>query len=161
MALVQATLASQLANLSPTDNEASAITTITNAYITFMSTAGAGPIPIIPLGLQSTPKLAMMGALTGLSSDGQGAQKLQDGITAFWAAMIPLAATLFPTAILIVPPPTLSTIASLLTPIFIANTQGSLDLVSCANNVATILYTSSIGGLATIVVPPPTVVPIL
>jgi len=161
MALLQSVLASQLANLTPVDNEISAITTLTNAYITFMSTAGAGPIPIIPLALQSTPKTAMMAAMTGLSQSGAGANSIASGIQAFWAAMVPLAATLFPTAVLIVPPPTLSTIASLLTPVFIANTQGSLDLASCANSVATILYTNSIGGLATIVIPPPTVVPIL
>lgn len=152
MPLNPSTLANQLANMTPTDSEIEAIGKFTDAYIAFMSEAQCGPYPIIPAALQGTPKTAMMGAMTGMST--AGAASIQLGITAFWGAMVPIAITLFPTATVIVPPPTLATISGLLIPVFTANTSGKLELQPACTTIASVIYTGSLGGMAAIMIPP-------
>jgi len=161
MPLIQATLAAGLANMTPTDQESVAVEKLASAYVDFMSTAQAGPVPIVPLSLQSLPKAAFIAAATGLSNSGQGAQKIADAVNAFWAAMVPLASTLFPTATVLTPPPSISTLSALLPPIFLANTQGNLDLTAAANTIAAAIYGVSQGGQAIIALPPPTAFPIV
>lgn len=147
MALVPATLAAGLSGLSPTDKEAVAINTIATAYTNFMSTAMAGPIPIIPAGLQAA-KTAMIGAMSGLSNQNNGAQSIANGVNAFWGVMAGAAAALFPTATSLTPPPTVSLIATALPGVFASNVSGKLDLASCANTVAAVIASNSLGGIA-------------
>ncbi len=159
MPLNPSTLSNQLKNMTPTDQETIAISRFADAYISFMSEAQCGPIPIVPIALQSAPKAAMIAAMTGMST--AGAASIQAGITAFWGAMVPLAATLFPSALVITPPPTLAGLSALLLPVFAANTTAKLDLDASCSAIATVIYTGSLGGMATIPTPTPTPTPIL
>lgn len=161
--MISSNLANALASDPNVGDEASAITNFVNAWVTYFSTATAGAVPIVSPLLQGTPATAMIGAMTGLSQSNNGATAISNGITAFWAAMIPLATTLFPTATALTPPPTLSTIAGLLVPVFLANTQGSLPAAACYNNIATALHTVNIaGGIAILLIASvPTPTPIL
>ncbi len=159
MPLLPATLAGGMSSMTPTESEASAIALFADAYVLFMSTAQCGPIPIVPAALNSAPKAAMIAAMSGFSTD--GATAIQNGCLAFWGAMVPLAATLFPSALVLSPPPPLSGLAASLTPVFLSNTQGNLDLASACQSIALAIYTSSLGGLATIPMPAPTPTPIL
>ena len=170
MPLTPSTLANQLQNMTPTTSELEAITRFTDAYIAFMSESVVTlvpPIPIVPIGLQGAPKTACIAAKTGLSID--GATAIQSGLIAFWGAMMPLAATLYPTATLLVPPaaflPGATILSPLLTTVFAANVQGQLSLADCCTAIASVIYTASLGGTATVplLVPPftPTPTPIL
>ncbi len=160
MPLNPSTLANQLKNMTPTKSEIEAIGKFTDAYIAFMSESSVGGlVPIVPSALQGTPKTACMAAMTGLSTT--GAVAIQTGLLAFWGAMVPLAATLYPTATLIVPPIPLSTLAPLLITVFAANTLAKLSLNDSCVAVASVIYTASLGGLATIPTPTPTPLPIL
>ena len=159
MVMTSVVLANQFASLPNVDNEADAITNMTNAFITFFSDMSCGGIPCIPAVLQTTPKTAMSAAMVGLST--AGATAIQSGITAFWTACVPLAATIFPTAILIVPPPTISTVAVTILPVGQANISGNLDKITACNAMALAIYPLMLGGTATLVLPPPTPTPIL
>lgn len=160
MPLNPTTLSNQLQNMTPTTSELIAIGRFVDAYIAFMSESSVGGlVPIVPAGLQGAPKAACTAAMTGLST--AGATAIQSGLLAFWGAMVPLAATLYPTATLIVPPPPLASLAPLLTAVFAANTQSQLSLADSCTAVASVIYTASLGGLATIPTPAPTPTPIL
>jgi len=163
MVMLSSTLASSLASNPNVDNEAAAITNFTNSWVTYFSTATAGVVPIVSPLLQGTPAAAMIGSMTGLSQANNGANAISSGITAFWTAMIPLAATLFPTAVSLTPPPAISTIATALVPVFLANTQGNLDVATCYQNIATALNAINIaGGIAVLIIASvPTPTPIL
>ncbi len=154
MALIPSVLAAGLKNLNPTMQEIDAVNAIASAYNDFISGAMAGPVPIIPAAL-SAAKAAMIGSLTGVSNSGGAATVISNAVTAYWGVMAGAGAALFPTAISITPPPTLSLIGTLLGPIFTANTQGKLSLSDCADNVANVIATNSNGGIA-IFPPPPT-----
>lgn len=163
MAMLAKTLADSLASNPNTNNENSAIAAFTSSWITYFSTATAGVVPIISPLLQTTPQSAMIAAMTGLSQSGNGAIAISNGIYAFWGAMAPLAASLFPTAISLVPPPAITTIASALVPVFLSNTQGNLDASICYLNIANALNTiNTAGGIALLIIAGiPTPVPIL
>lgn len=160
MPLNPTTLANQLVNMTPTTSELTAIGRFTDAYIAFISESSVGGIvPIVPAGLQGTPKSACIAAMTGLSVN--GATAIQNGLLAFWGAMVPLTATLYPTSTLLVPPVPLASLAPLLVNVFAANTSAQLDLNASCQAVASVIYTASLGGLATIPTPTPTPTPIL
>ncbi len=160
MALIPSTLTAGLSQLQSTTDEASAINVIVSSYINFMSSAMCGPIPIVPAALHTTPKLAAMAALTGFSQQNQAATSISNAIAGFWAAMVPLAATLFPTATVITPPPTVGTIGGLANVVFSANTSGNMSLPQAAQTLAQVIYGCSQGGMATIPTPTPTPTPI-
>lgn len=150
------TLKNGIGQMMNVNVEAQAIATFVDAYIQFVSTATAGIVPIVPAALQTAPKVAMIGAMSGLSKN--GAQAIQAGVAAFWAACVPLAATLFPTALLLTPPAAVAGLSGLLTGVFTANTQGQLPLDACAQNMATAIFTGSQGG--TVTLPPSVITPI-
>ena len=157
MALVQATLANQLENLTPTGVEATAINALATAWDTYFQGASVTGVPITA-GVTATAKTAMMGALAGMSVPNAGAAKIQAGITAYWATLVPLFATLWvipPNVVTaLTPPPTLAGIAAALTSVFASNTSSQATLAQAAANVAAALHTS--GGLGAIaVVQPP------
>ncbi len=159
MPLLPATLGGAMTSMTPTESESEAISRFADAYVVFMSTAQCGPIPIVPAALSGTPKAAMIAAMTGFSTD--GATAIQNGTLAFWGAMVPLSATLFPSSLVLTPPPPLAGLGSLLTPVFQANKEGNLDLASACQSIALVIYTNSLGGLAVIPMPAPTPTPIL
>lgn len=163
MVMIPTTLSSGLAANPNVNNEAAAISGFVTAWISYFSTATAGVVPIVSPLLQTTPKIAMIQAMTGFSQASNGATAISNGITAFWAAMVPLATTLFPTATVLTPPPTLSTIPGILAPIFLSNTQGSLAEAACYQLIATALHTVNIaGGIAILLIASvPTPTPIL
>jgi hypothetical protein len=150
MAMLQATLASQLQNMTPTDQEATAITNLVNAYGTFASTAAAGAA-VIPAANVNSGKAAMQAALTGMSQSGQAATKIGAAVQAFWvAAIVPP----WPPAVSGVAPPNAG-LAGLLATTFTNNTDGDLTLAQAANAVATDMYNQAIiGGLMNIPPPP-------
>ena len=159
MVMSSIVLANQFAALPNASDEATAITNMTNAFITFFSDMSCAGIPCIPAVLQTTPKTTMAAAMVGLST--AGAASIQAGIIAFWGACVPLAATIFPTATLIVPPPSISTVAAVILPVGQASIAAGLDKVSACNAMAAAIYPLMLGGTATITVPPPTPLPIL
>ncbi len=162
MVMIASTLASGLASDPNVDNEAAAINGFATAWNTYFSTASAGLVPIIP-ALLTTCQQAMIASMTGLSQSNNGAQAISNGITAYWGSVAALGTTLFPTATAVTPPPTLSTIPGILTPIFLANTQGNLDATTCYQQIATALHTVNIaGGIAILLIASvPTPTPIL
>lgn len=151
-------LATQFAMLPNASDEPTAITNMTDALITFFSDMSCAGIPCIPAVLQTAPKVAMSAAMVGLST--AGAASIQAGIVAFWGACVPLAATIFPTATLIVPPPGISTVAATILPVGIASIAGNLDKPTACNAMAAAIYPLMLGGTALITLPPPTSLPI-
>jgi hypothetical protein len=158
MALVQSTLANQLANMTPVNNEPAAIQNFANAYNAYASQAAAAGIQLSP-AIASTAKSTMAGAMTGLST--AGAAAIMSGVTAYWAAVVSGSAASFTAAILITPPVGLATLAPALIAVFASNTSGKLSLQQAANALATVLHTASLGGTATFPGSPPIVSPIM
>ncbi len=156
MALVQATLASGLVNLAPTDVEATAAQNFADAWETyFMGASVAG----VPVGALSGAKSAMVGALTGMSAPAAAAASFQAGVIAFWGVIAASAASLWvmppntvPSA---TPPPTLSAISAALTAVFASNSADPTKTIAqAAASIAAVLHTNGgLGGIA--VVQPP------
>jgi hypothetical protein len=168
MALVQATLSSGLANMTPTGSEATAISNFVTVWDNYWSNASVLGVTATP-GSYAAGLSAMQGALSGLSASGAAAGKIQSGIQAFWTAIAASASAIFivaPTVLVppITPPPGIAGIAAALAAAFGAATAGSLSLADAADAVATALHTA--GGLGAVVsgsvVPaPPAPIPIL
>lgn len=165
MALVSSVLASGLAALVPAQTEAEAVTRIVDAWDAYFAGASVNGIPAVS-GSYAAGLTAMQGALSGISVANAGAQKLQDGILAFWNAIVGLAPSIWITApVVLVPPaiapPGISGIAAALTPVFASNTSSNADLVTATNSIATVLHTNGgLGGLVNGSVPPASPVPI-
>jgi hypothetical protein len=159
MTMVQATLATALANMVPTEDEAAAIQEFADAYEQYALDATA-LTPILPAGV-TLGKNAMIPAMTGISTPGQGAQKMVDGIVAFWGGVAGGLTTSFAAAIAITPPPHASLLAAL-PPIFASNTSGGLSLSDSMNAIAAPMHANAIvGGTVTTPGGPPVVTPII
>jgi len=157
MALLAATLGTQLANMTPQDTEAAAISNLATAFDTYFQGATVAGIPVTP-GSTAGAKAAMSGALVGISAPGAGAAKIQAGIIAYWGAVVPAAVTIWvtvPPIISATPPPGLAGIAAAITPVFASNQAGDLPLATAANNVANAIHPTQLGGIAVIGPPPP------
>ena len=100
--MIEATLKTELENLAPTNNEAAAISTLTDTYGIYASDATAAS-PILPTGVE-LGKTAMAGALVGMSAPGAGIAKIPAAIIAFWGAVAGGLASSFAGAIAITPP---------------------------------------------------------
>jgi hypothetical protein len=155
MALVQATLAAGLANMSPVDNEPEAIDNLVAAWGDYFAGAAVLGIPTTPGSLEGALS-AMRSALTGLSS-GEGSTIIQGAIVAFWGIIATSAATIWAT----VPPPTAATpppglggIGAALAGAFSANVAAEASLVQAANTVAAALHPTQLGGIAALPTPP-------
>ena len=149
-------LKTELINLSLYDNEPDDIKAWALAWKNYFSDSAANGIPIVPSTL-TVAEIAMKSAMIGLSI--AGAVSLQAGIIAFWGALLPIA---FPPCLSLTPPPGISGISALLIPVFVANTVGGLDKPTCCQNVATVLHTSNLGGMAIFpLIPSPLPFPIL
>jgi len=156
MAMLAATLATGLAGMTPTDSEAAAIDALTAAWESYFSTAAAGPVPYtavpVPPETIAPELIAFKSALTGMSADGAGAQKIQDAMTAFWSGMIPAAAFAASTAI--TAPTDLSAVVAALAADFISNKDENKTLPEAAAIIAATMHTNNAGGIATFPPPP-------
>lgn len=153
--MLQSVLAAQIATIPLSMTESVCAVAWVDAWITYFGTSNAGPVPCVAPVLQTAPRAAMLGALTGMSAPSAGAGCLQAGILAFWGSVAALATTVYPTAITVTPPPGLAGLAAALTPVFAANTSGNLSKVDAANTIATALHLLNLGGTAIIISPPP------
>lgn len=144
MTLLAATLATELKNTGLYTTEAEAIDAWASAYKTYMLGATSNAIVITPAALDAA-KLAMVGALTGLSVN--GATALQAGIVAFWGAIVP--ATAWLTVTVITPPVLLTGLTAALTSVFASNKTGSLSKNDSMDTIAGAIHTNSLGGTAT------------
>lgn len=152
MVMVQATLATQLQNMTPTGTESVAITNLVDAYGTFASTAAAGAA-LIPAANVTAAKAAMTTALSGLSSAvaaGAAGNLIASSIQTFWVtAVVPP----WPPAVAGVPPPNAG-LAALLTTTFGSNTGSEATLVAATAAMAADMFAqATIGG--TMNIPPP------
>ena len=151
------TLANEVAALPLTLDVTVAINGWTNAWINYFAASSAGPVPCVKPVLETTPKLLMAAAMTGMAT--AGAAALQAGILAFWGGVASLATAVYPTATTVTPPPGLAGLSAALIPVFIANTTGKLSKIDSAVAIANVMHPLNLGGTAVIVAPPP--VPIL
>lgn len=158
MAMSQSTLATELENMVPTDNEPDAITALTDAYGVFAADAESNSIPITPAGV-NLGKAAMSAALVGMSVSGAGITAIPAACIAFWVAVAGGLATSFPGATAITPPPHAG-IAAKLAITFPANTAGGKSLADSVDAIATDMHSEAIVG-GTCTFPGPVVAPIL
>jgi hypothetical protein len=148
MAMTQATLSTQLQNMTPTGAEATAITNLVNAYGTYAAGAASNGVPIQAAGV-NLGKAAMQAALVGMSGANQGITKIPASIVQFWIAVAGGLATSFAGAIAIVPPPNAG-LAALLAATFPANVSGNKTLVQACNAIAADMHVQAIiGGTVT------------
>ena len=143
MAILEATLATELENLVPTATAPEAVQAMADAYGVYMSDAVCNGITILSVSALVT---AMAGAMsfpnTGSAADAGAA--FQAGVVAFWAAMVAAPATYFTAAIGITVPPNLSTLGTALASTFGSNLTKSLEDSAAA--MAADIHTVSLGG---------------
>jgi hypothetical protein len=160
MPLVATTLADELNKIEPAGDELQAANAWSTAFLTYLSNATGADIPAVqPIILTLAP--LMTAALQGVSTSVLGPQKIQDAITAVWAALIPLTATVFPGTIPPLTPPTGNTgIAAAILAIVPVNTAGNLPRKEAMRTLAEAIHLTQIaGGLVTL--PGPVTGPIL
>lgn len=152
MSLSSTTLATALKSLALYDNEVAAATAWATAWNTYFLEAEAGLAGNIDSDGLVNCIAAMTSALSGMSSPGQGASKIQQGIIAYWNAII--FAIAWPTCIGITVPPSLSSLSTTLQPVFNANTAPGITKDQAMDNIAGALHTANLGGTALFPVPP-------
>lgn len=155
MTTTQAKLASELAALVPTGQEAEAAERLALAYAVYAADAEAAT-PILEAGVEAG-QAAMEAALVGMSAPGAGAVKLEAGVKAFWAAVALGLATSFAGATAITPPP-FTGLALAIQATFDANLAGGASLEDAADALAATIHAALPGG--TVTTPGPTVTPI-
>ena len=161
MAMSQTTLKDEMVAMGLFGTEAEAIDTWTAAWSAYFADAETNGIPVEAAALP-TAEAAMAAALAGMSASGAGAQKIQDGVTAWWGAMVAAPAAFFPAAILITAPPGLSGIKNALQSAFDSNTSGEVTEEAAYNAIAGVLHPANLGGIATFPgAPTPPTFPIL
>ncbi len=152
MALLQPMLASELANIELSTTEVDAINNMSDALNNYLSQMISNAIP---LATAIAAKAAMTTALTGLSMS--GATAIQAGIVAYWGVVALPGA--FGASTASIPPPSLATIATALTPVFASNVSAELDANAATSAIAAVLHPLMLGG--TVTFPGPVVFPIL
>ena len=167
MALVQSTLASGLASMTPTLNEGDAISAFVSAFESYWNGATVSGAALVA-GSIDAGLSAMQGAMAGLSASGQGASKIAAGVSAFWTAQALLATSMWVTAPIVLvppitPPPGLGGLQASLESAFTSNLASEADLATAAGSIAAAIHTANSGGLVPGSVPPaaPAPIPIL
>lgn len=109
-----------------------------------------------------TSEAAFRAAMVGASVIGQGAQKIQDAITAFWTTAMLAAPTIWLPTPLITPasgiiPSTLGTIASLIVPVGANNVATSASTAAASAALAAAIMPTQVGvvGATVTLAPPP------
>lgn len=167
VALSSATLSSALQALTPTASEATARTRLTDAWEDYFLGATVSGAALV--GATISPGLsAFAAALVGMSSPGAGPAAIAAACSAFWAAQLALATTMWVTAPIvlvppIVPPAGLTTFAAALSATFAANQAGQLGLADACDALAATLHSATLGATVPGSVPPasPAPIPIL
>lgn len=155
MVMLSTSLASELENMTPTDQESEAIDRFASAWETYFYDSVVGAIPANP-GTLAAATNAMKAAMVGLGTQDNGAAAIQAGITAFWGIVATSAAAIWTTAppcTGATPPPNLATISSSLASVFSSNTSAELGLSDACNAIAASLHSSNLGGICVIPVP--------
>lgn len=168
MALVQSTLSSQLtSNMVPVESEAEGIQNFVNSWEAYFTGASVSGVPIQPAALAAA-KAAMQGSMTGVGNEDQAAAIITSALGQFWSTLQGLAATAWVvppnTVASLTPPPTLSSLQTLLQQVFDNNVQSELEASDCCNAIATVLHANAgIGAIALVTPPsgPPVPTPIL
>ena len=153
MPLNPQTLADALAKIGLKGNEPEAAAAWADAWFEYLSGAQAlvagAPVPVAKPALLSF-KPIMITALLGMSVPGAGPQKIQDGITAVWTAMVAGTATVFPGPIPpLFPPAGISGIAAAILSVAGANTSGRVTQDAALRNIANAIHPLQLGGLVT------------
>lgn len=184
MPLNASTLATELANIEPTDDEAVVRAGWRLAFGTYFaesSVKGVTPIitpydpgpPEVPLVTPYDAALDQFAlALTGISLGvlpTDGAMKIATAHAAFWTAIAPLVASVWivapPLASLVTPPAGVLAIPAYVTAlsaVFVSNRDGALSKVDCYNAIAAVIHGNNTG--ATVLdttTPTPLTLPIL
>lgn len=160
MALVEATLATQIQTMTPTATPGVAEARLAAAYGVYMKGALAGAVPIVAAAVDSTAVPAMAGAMafTAGATAAAGAAVIQGGLVAFWAAMVAAPAVFFSGAT-VVTPPTFAALSSALLATFAANLAPGTTLADASAALASALHAATVGqGSATF---PPGVVSVI
>ena len=152
------TLRDELLALAPTNSEASAIDTLSNAYATYALGAEAGGVTITPAGVD-LGKAALKPALVGMSASGAGLSIIPAALLAFWVAVAAGLATSFVGATLITPPPHAG-LAAAFAALMPLNTAGNISKADAVLSVANMFHAAAIVG-GTVTFPGPIVAPIL
>jgi hypothetical protein len=153
-----ATLANELLNLDPVDNEPQAAQVLADAYAVFAADAQAGAQPITATGV-TLGKAAMLAALSGMNASGAGAAVIAAAVQAFWVAVAGGLATSFAGATAILPPANAG-LQALLSSDFATNTSSSASKATATSLLANDFYAQAIVG-GTVTYPGPVVSPIL
>ncbi len=157
MALSDSELADGLENMTPTASEAVAVDALAAAFENYFYDATVMSILVQP-GTLSAAKAAMAAALSGMSSTGAGATKIQDGVAAFWVAVSAASSSIWAVPGFVVapaiPPVAILGLADALTAVLAASTAANLSLSDAATAAATVLHAS--GGLGGTVLLTPT-----
>lgn len=157
MAMLQATLSAALAGMAPEGDEAVVIASFT-AAIEAHTLAATALTPILPAGV-ALGEAAMLLALVGMTDLNQAATKVQDGLTAWWAAIAGGLTTSFAGATAITPPD-MSSIATDLQTAFDANLAALLNLADAADEIATVIHAAALDG-GSVTTPGPVSTPII
>lgn len=138
-------------------SEAAARNSWASAWTAYFYGAMAGAVPATPGSLVGA-EAAMAAGMTGLSVTGAAA--MQSGLTAFWGVVAASFAVVFPTALLVTPPPGLAAVAAALAVVFASNTASAATREAALLAIAGTLHgTAGLGG--TVTLPGPVVVPIV
>lgn len=178
MSMSASTLATELKNMGLYDNEHDAAAAWADAFSTYFEDAVAGPDPpgptagtiaVLALGPAKTAMQEVLqgpnpdpAVLDGMSTPNQAAAKIQEGIVAFWGALVPaIAWPILPPAgpcTLITAPSGLTGptgIAIALTSTFLTNTNDKKSKDDALDAIANDIHSrNGTGGVATF---PPTV----
>lgn len=156
--MVQATLATEIENMIPSNVESEAAAVLTDAYGVFASDAIGNTIPISSAGVE-LGKVAMSSALIGMSAPNAGITIIPAAILAFWVAVCGGFAVSFVGSVAAIPPPHAS-LSSAFASLMVTNKDANLSLSDAAEQMAVIMYADAIVG-GTVTIPPAVVGPIL
>lgn len=156
MAMLSATLKSELLSLGLYETEAAAISGWAEAFDNYFQDAESNGIPVTPSST-AVAKAAMAAAMTGLST--AGATALATAITAYWTSLASTPGAIFAGATAITPPALLANIQTDLETVFAANISGSASKDAAMEAIANALHVDNQGGTATF--PGPAVFPVL
>lgn len=144
----QATLATELLNLTPTATEAGAVAALTDAYGVYAAEATANGVPLSAAGVD-LGKAAMATALVGMSDPDAGLTKIPAAVAAFWSAVATGGPTSFAGATAVTPPPH-TTLPADFEALMTSNTAASVTSQEAADSLAEILHTgATVGGTVT------------
>lgn len=146
MAMLSATLKSELLALGLYDNEPDAISACATAFDNYFQDAESNGIPVTP-GSTATAKAAMAAAMTGLST--AGAAALAAAIAAYWTTLASTPGVIFVGATAITPPVLLVNIQTDLEAVFAVNTSTSASKDKAMGNISKVLHVDNQGGTAT------------